>query len=222
MDRQLRTGGQHADHGEGLDFYNVGTGRGVGGLGIWHDNKFGPRATMYGRAAPSAGPKGGGASPWTMHHGARRCRAQRVGDAALYAASGHELHAHDIDAAIRPSGGDDRGGRRFETSDRRRAARQDREGSSPCPDEWWGPTDPAKGGMAAAIMVDPRAFAGFAEDADNYLIPGTRHAPGSRSSTMPAPPGIAGSILRRARPGKPMSMASNPIFPAQPTPLRRW
>ena len=30
MDRQLRTGDQHADHGEGVDFYNVGTGRGTG------------------------------------------------------------------------------------------------------------------------------------------------------------------------------------------------
>src|SRR6185436_295197 len=40
MDRQLRTGDQHAYHGEGLDFYNVGTTRGAGGLGIWHDNKL--------------------------------------------------------------------------------------------------------------------------------------------------------------------------------------
>ena len=40
MDRQLRTGDQHQDQGEGVDFYNVGTGRGVGGLGIWHDNKL--------------------------------------------------------------------------------------------------------------------------------------------------------------------------------------
>ncbi|MGQ2932159.1 MAG: DUF4861 family protein, partial [Sphingopyxis sp.] len=40
MERQLRTGEQHDNHGEGLDFYNVGTGRGVGGLGIWYDNKL--------------------------------------------------------------------------------------------------------------------------------------------------------------------------------------
>lgn len=39
-DRQLRSGDQHSYHGEGLDFYNVGTGRGAGGLGIWHDNKL--------------------------------------------------------------------------------------------------------------------------------------------------------------------------------------
>jgi hypothetical protein len=38
--RQLRTGDQHAYRGEGLDFYNVGTERGAGGLGIWYDNKL--------------------------------------------------------------------------------------------------------------------------------------------------------------------------------------
>ncbi|WP_293975117.1 DUF4861 family protein [Sphingomonas sp.] len=39
-DRQLRTGDQHAYHGEGMDFYNVGSARGAGGLGIWFDNKL--------------------------------------------------------------------------------------------------------------------------------------------------------------------------------------
>src|SRR5215469_9691473 len=40
MERQLHTGAQHDDHGEGVDFYNVGGSRGVGGLGIWFDNKL--------------------------------------------------------------------------------------------------------------------------------------------------------------------------------------
>src|SRR5262249_56406054 len=40
MERQLHTGAQHDDHGEGVDFYNVGTSRGVGGLGVWFDNKL--------------------------------------------------------------------------------------------------------------------------------------------------------------------------------------
>ena len=35
---------------------------------------------------------------------------------------------------------------------------------------WWGPTDRDRGTMAGAVMVDPAAFAGFAEDSDNYLI----------------------------------------------------
>src|SRR6266702_8047688 len=40
MERQLKSGKQHAYHGEGLDFYDVDTTRGAGGLGIWHDNKL--------------------------------------------------------------------------------------------------------------------------------------------------------------------------------------
>jgi hypothetical protein len=40
MDRQLKTGDQHQNHGEGLDFYDVNTFRGAGGLGIWQDNKL--------------------------------------------------------------------------------------------------------------------------------------------------------------------------------------
>src|SRR5688572_941946 len=39
-DRQLRSGDQHSYRGEGLDFYNVGTSRGAGGLGVWYDNKL--------------------------------------------------------------------------------------------------------------------------------------------------------------------------------------
>ncbi|MDR7333817.1 glycoside hydrolase family 88 protein [Roseateles asaccharophilus] len=40
MDRQLKTPNYHDDHGEGLDFYGVGGSRGVGGLGIWFDDKL--------------------------------------------------------------------------------------------------------------------------------------------------------------------------------------
>src|SRR3569832_1171571 len=40
MDRQLHSGDQHRFHGEGLDFYDVGTTRGAGGLGVWYDNKL--------------------------------------------------------------------------------------------------------------------------------------------------------------------------------------
>ncbi|MDR6532401.1 rhamnogalacturonyl hydrolase YesR [Caulobacter rhizosphaerae] len=40
MTRQLRTGDQHAYHGEGIDYYNVGTFRGAGGLGVWDGGKL--------------------------------------------------------------------------------------------------------------------------------------------------------------------------------------
>lgn len=40
MDRQLKTPNYHNDYGEGMDFYSVGNSRGVGGLGIWFDDKL--------------------------------------------------------------------------------------------------------------------------------------------------------------------------------------
>ncbi|WKL57316.1 glycoside hydrolase family 88 protein [Asticcacaulis sp. ZE23SCel15] len=40
MDRQLKFPNYHVDRGEGLDYYDVGRGRGAGGLGIWYDNKL--------------------------------------------------------------------------------------------------------------------------------------------------------------------------------------
>src|SRR5690606_8742218 len=40
MDRQLRFPNYHVDRGEGLDYYDVGRGRGAGGLGVWYDNKL--------------------------------------------------------------------------------------------------------------------------------------------------------------------------------------
>lgn len=40
MDRQLKFPNYHTDRGEGLDYYDVGRGRGAGGLGIWYDNKL--------------------------------------------------------------------------------------------------------------------------------------------------------------------------------------
>jgi hypothetical protein len=35
-----KSGDYHRDHGEGADFYSVGTGRGCGGVGIWQDGKL--------------------------------------------------------------------------------------------------------------------------------------------------------------------------------------
>ncbi|MFP1132447.1 glycoside hydrolase family 88 protein [Asticcacaulis sp. W401b] len=40
MDRQLKFPNYHTDRGEGLDYYDVGRGRGAGGLGIWYDKKL--------------------------------------------------------------------------------------------------------------------------------------------------------------------------------------
>ena len=169
MDRQLRTGDQHADHGEGVDFYNVGTGRGTGGLGIWHDNKLWtsrnyvrPRIL---RSGPDVADFAVDYEPWpvdtqrtvretrrfTLPAGTNFTRL----NSTITSSSDAELIV-GIGISKRPIGGAKLGDVRKDEA----AARK----------SWWGPADGDKGRMAAAVIADPAAFAGFAEDADNYLI----------------------------------------------------
>ena len=169
MDRQLRTGDQHGDHGEGIDFYNVGTGRGVGGLGIWYNNKL---WTSRNYVRPHILHTGGEVAdfmvdydPWPVDV-ARTVRETRrftlpAGTnftrmtSTIASSSDVELLV-GIGISKRPVGG----GKLGEVKKDEAAARL----------SWWGPADGEKGRMAAAVIVDPAAFAGFAEDADNYLI----------------------------------------------------
>ncbi|NIJ39673.1 hypothetical protein FHR22_004428 [Sphingopyxis panaciterrae] len=169
MDRQLRTGDQHADHGEGLDFYNVGTGRGAGGLGIWYDNKL---WTSRNYVRPRILKSGPGVADFTVDYEPwpvdtlRTVRETRrftlpAGTnftrlvSTIASNSEGELIV-GIGIAKRPINGNQPG----EVKQDGAAARL----------TWWGPADGNKGRMAAAVIVDPASFAGFAEDADNYLI----------------------------------------------------
>jgi hypothetical protein len=169
MDRQLRTGDQHANHGEGIDFYNVGTGRGTGGLGIWYDNKLWTSRNYVRPQILSAGPDVADFTvdyePWpvdtlrtvretrrfTLPAGSNFTRLTST----IASSSGEELIV-GIGISKRPINGAKLG----EIAKDEAAARM----------SWWGPADGEKGHMAAAVIVDPAAFAGFAEDADNYLI----------------------------------------------------
>lgn len=169
MDRQLRTGDQHADHGEGIDFYNVGTGRGVGGLGIWYDNKLWtsrnyvrPRIL---RSGPDVADFTVDYEPWPVDtlHTVRETRRFSLPAGtnftrmtSIIASSSDAELVVGIGISKRPVGG----GKLGEMKKDEAAARL----------VWWGPADGEKGRMAAAVIVDPAAFAGFAEDADNYLI----------------------------------------------------
>lgn len=169
MDRQLRTGDQHADHGEGLDFYNVGTGRGVGGLGIWHDNKLWTSRNYARPRIMQAGPQAAeftvDYAPWPVDIARTVSETRRfilpAGTnftrmvSTLQSNRAGELIV-GIGISKRPIAGAPLG---KITKDEARARMT-----------WWGPTDPARGTMAAAVMVDPASFAGFVEDADNYLI----------------------------------------------------
>lgn len=169
MDRQLRMGDQHRDYGEGLDFYQVGTGRGIGGLGIWYDNKLWTSRNYVRPRILTAGPERADFSveyePWpvdttrtvreirrfTLPAGTNFTRMAST----LTSSSGDELIV-GIGISKRPMGTRQLG-----------EVRKDEAGARI---SWWGPADGAKGRMAAAVIVDPAAFQGFAEDADNYLV----------------------------------------------------
>ena len=168
MDRQLRTGDQHAYHGEGLDFYNVNTFRGAGGLGIWQDNKL-----------------------WVSRNYRHYRIIQNGPDVARFEVS-YDPWPVDVDRKVwetrrfsLPLGtnftrmvstiGSDKPGTmlvgvgigKHPTSDANGTLHVDRARGTL---SWWGPEDPVKGAMAVALMVDPTMIAEVREDADNYLV----------------------------------------------------
>ena len=169
MDRQLRTGDQHADHGEGVDFYNVGTGRGTGGLGIWYDNKL---WTSRNYVRPRILQSGSHVADFTVDYEPWPVDTRRTVSetrrftlpagtnftrmTSTIASSSEAGMIIGIGISKRPINGSKLGEVRKDAA----AARL----------SWWGPADGETGRMAAAVIVDPAAFAGFAEDADNDLI----------------------------------------------------
>ncbi|MES2987548.1 MAG: DUF4861 family protein [Pseudomonadota bacterium] len=169
MDRHLRTGDQHSDHGEGLDFYNVGTGRGAGGLGIWQDNKLWVSRNYTRHRILNAGPDVADFSvdyaPWPVDVGRTVKETRRFTLPAgtnftrmISTISSNQPGMLTVGIGI---------SKRTTNSFQLGALTKDASGARM---SWWGPADPIKGVMAVAVVVDPAAFAGFTEDSDNYLI----------------------------------------------------
>ena len=168
MDRQLRTGDQHADHGEGLDFYNVHGSRGAGGLGIWYDNKLWTSRNFVRHRILSAGPRVADFTvdyaPWPVDVVRKVWETARFTlptdtnftrvTSTISSDSPAELIV-GIGIAKRATG--DTTGTFHPDKARGRFT-------------WWGPGDPGKGTMGVAVLVDPGAIAGVTEDYDNHLI----------------------------------------------------
>jgi hypothetical protein len=169
MDRQLRTGDQHEDHGEGLDFYNVGTGRGAGGLGIWYDNKLWVSRNYRTYRIASPGPRIADFSvdyaPWPVDvvRQVRETRRFTLPAGTNFTRLVSRLDSTRPGALVVGIGISKRATSTTQLGTIVKDAKRARMA-------WWGPTEPGKGAMAVAVMVDPAAFAGFAEDSDNYLI----------------------------------------------------
>ncbi|GFE85258.1 DUF4861 family protein [Steroidobacter agaridevorans] len=166
-DRQLRTGDQHAYHGEGLDFYNVGTSRGAGGLGIWYDNKLWTSRNFIRHRILSSGGKLADFevdyAPWPVSVDRKVWETRRF----TLPLGSHFTRLVSTISSDKPEpltvgigiGKRTTGGNGELTIDRSRGLLS-----------WWGPEDGTHGRMAVAIRVDPRTIIDVGQDADNHLV----------------------------------------------------
>lgn len=168
MDRQLKFPNYHVDRGEGLDYYDVGRGRGAGGLGIWYDNKLWTSRNFSTYQIEKAGGDEARFSvtyrPWpvdvvrtvsetrefSLPLGSNFTRMTSTltsnSDAPLIVAIGISKRSND-------------NGRGFVTRDAAHGRLM-----------FWEPENPEHGSLGIALAVDPATVEGFTEDADNYLI----------------------------------------------------
>lgn len=167
-DRQLRTGDQHGYHGEGLDFYNVGTGRGAGGLGVWHDNKLWTSRNYVAHRVLATGGKVADFevdyAPWPVGVD-RQVRETRRFTLPL---GTHFTRMVSTLSSNRPEpllvgigiGRKTTGPKDGEvTVDRARGLMT-----------WWGPEEGAHGRMAIAVRVDPSMIVEARDDVDNRML----------------------------------------------------
>ncbi len=167
-DRQLRTGDQHAFHGEGLDFYNVGTGRGAGGLGIWQDNKlWTSRNYVRAKILASGGDRADFVvdyAPWPVGTNRKVWETRRftLPLGTHFTRMTSTIHSDQAGMLLVGVGigkrttGPDAGEL---TVDRKKGLLS-----------WWGPEDGGHGRMAVALRVAPNSIADIRPDADNYLV----------------------------------------------------
>jgi len=166
-DRQLRTGDQHGYHGEGIDFYNVGTGRGMGGLGIWADNKLWTSRNYRSYRILSNGPAAADFrvdyAPWPVDTARKVWETRRftlpLGTNFTRMVStlssdkpGELVVGIGIGKRTTGAGGE-------LTVDREKGVLS-----------WWGPQDGEHGRMGIAVRVDPATIVAIRDDADNHLV----------------------------------------------------
>jgi hypothetical protein len=168
MERQLKTGDQHGNHGEGLDFYNVGIFRGAGGLGIWYDNKLwtsrnysaarilqnGPDVAKF-EVDYAPWPVDVVRKVWETRHFALPVGTNFTRLISTIRSDSAEPLIVGIGITKNPTGN----GKAEYTVDRTHGRFV-----------WWGPEEPGKGRMGVAVMVDPAMIVDTRDDAGDHLI----------------------------------------------------
>jgi len=169
MERQLHTGDQHNYHGEGLDFFEVGTSRGGGGLGIWYDNKLWVSRNYSGytilRNGPDVAKFEVSYAPWPVDtiRSVRETRRFALPLGTNFTRMVSTIASDKPGELIVGIGINKHAVSVTETGTIVTDKAQGRM-------TWWSPEDPVKGAMGVAIMVDPAALVGFTQDFDNYLV----------------------------------------------------
>lgn len=168
MDRQLRFPNYHTDRGEGLDFYDVGRGRGAGGLGIWFDNKlWTSRNFSTYRIEETGGDEARFTvdyRPWPVDVSRRvwETREFSLPMGSNFTRMTSTIQSDSTEPLIVGIGISKRtndAGAGFVTRDQANGRLM-----------FWEPTSPDHGSLGIAILVDPAMVEGFAQDAENYLI----------------------------------------------------
>jgi Domain of unknown function (DUF4861) len=168
MERQLKTGKQHDYHGEGLDFYDVGGARGMGGLGVWYDNKLWVSRNYIKVRILNPGPKVASFevdyAPWPVNVERKVWETRRVSlpMGTNFTRMVSTLNSDKPETLVVGIGISKKATGPIKgklTADRATGRFS-----------WWGPTDPDKGTMGIGLMVDPAMIADIKEDADNYLV----------------------------------------------------
>jgi len=168
MERQLKHGSQHDFHGEGLDFYDVNTARGAGGLGVWYDNKLWTSRNWKSSQILKSGPDVASFkvdyAPWPVDV-ARKVWETRTFTLPLgtnftrlvSTISSDKAEPLIIGIGINKRKGPNGSGTFTKDLGAGRVS-------------YWEPTDPVKGTMGIAVMVDPKALVQVSQDAENYLV----------------------------------------------------
>jgi hypothetical protein len=158
----------HADSGEGLDFYSVGTSRGAGGLGIWHDNKlWTSRNYARHRILQSGGSVASfevSYAPWPVDvvrkvWEERRFTLPMGTNFTRMVSTIHSDRPQELLVGI--------GIHKFGTSRTPGKLTVDRERGMM---SVWSEGTAEQGAMGVAVLVDPASIAEVKQDSDNYLL----------------------------------------------------
>jgi len=168
MARQLHSGDQHSEHGEGLDFYDVKTFRGAGGLGIWYDNKLWVSRNYRTVRILDPGPRIASFevryAPWPVDvvrtvSETRRFTLPLGTNFTRLVSTMRSSRPGTLLVGIGI-------GKHTTATGKEEVTRDAAHGFLSV---WSAPAE-GKGSMAVAILFDPRTLVKIAEDADNYLV----------------------------------------------------